>query len=187
MWRLYIPLHLIFIHGESHQTKPTLPTYHFWERTTYSCVEAKIFHSYHMNLDLYLSPSCFPLKPSFHQIQILWERVECWGDYHLNHKSKEFIINTPSITFWRVVSPRLVRCCLGASIVMWSWTKKFVRERRFPTSWWSTRVREVLHGRWPWWDRQGCFFVHPSWVEPSVDSRNRYPSWVEVSINVDVR
>ena len=44
------------------------------------------------------------------------ERVECWGDYHLKHKSKEFIINTPSITFWRVVSPRLVRCHLGASV-----------------------------------------------------------------------
>ena len=43
------------------------------------------------------------------------ERVECWGDYHLKHKSKEFIINTTSITFWRVLSPRLVRCCLGAS------------------------------------------------------------------------
>ena len=42
------------------------------------------------------------------------ERVECWGDYHLKHKSKEFIINPPSITFWRVVSPRLVRCHLGA-------------------------------------------------------------------------
>src|SRR3954470_13640911 len=39
---------------------------------------------------------------------------------------------------------------------------------------------------WPWWDRQGCYFVDPSWVEPSVDSRNRYPSWVEVSTNVDV-
>ena len=24
------------------------------------------------------------------------------------------------------------------------------------------------------------------WVEPCVDSRNHYPSWVEVSINVDV-
>ena len=33
----------------------------------------------------------------------------------MKHKSKEFIINTPSITFWRVVSPRLVRCHLGAS------------------------------------------------------------------------
>ena len=44
------------------------------------------------------------------------ERVECWGDYHLKHKSKEFIINTPSITVWRVVSPRLVRCHLGASV-----------------------------------------------------------------------
>ena len=33
----------------------------------------------------------------------------------MKHRSKEFIINTPSITFWRVVSPRLVRCLLGAS------------------------------------------------------------------------
>ena len=32
----------------------------------------------------------------------------------MKHKSKEFIINTPFITFWRVVSPRLVRCHLGA-------------------------------------------------------------------------
>ena len=38
------------------------------------------------------------------------------GDYHLKHKSKELIINTPSITFWRVVSLRLVRCHLGASV-----------------------------------------------------------------------
>ena len=34
----------------------------------------------------------------------------------MNHKSEEFIINTPSITFWRVVSPKLVRCHLGASV-----------------------------------------------------------------------
>ena len=33
----------------------------------------------------------------------------------MKHKSKEFIIKTPSITVWRVVSPRLVRCHLGAS------------------------------------------------------------------------
>ena len=33
----------------------------------------------------------------------------------MKHKSKEFINNTPSITFWRVVSRRLVRCHLGAS------------------------------------------------------------------------
>ena len=33
----------------------------------------------------------------------------------MKHKSKEFIIITPSITFWRVMSPRLVRCHLGAS------------------------------------------------------------------------
>ena len=31
-------------------------------------------------------------------------------------KFKELIINTPSITFWRVVSPRLVRFHLGASV-----------------------------------------------------------------------
>ena len=34
----------------------------------------------------------------------------------MKHKSKEFIINTPSITFWRVVSPSLVRCHLGVSV-----------------------------------------------------------------------
>ena len=34
----------------------------------------------------------------------------------MNHMSKDFIINTPYITFWRVVSPRLVRCHLGASV-----------------------------------------------------------------------
>ena len=33
----------------------------------------------------------------------------------MKHKLKEFIINTPSITFWRVVSPRLVTRRLGAS------------------------------------------------------------------------
>ena len=34
----------------------------------------------------------------------------------MKHKSKEFIINKPFITFWRVVSPRLVRFHLGASV-----------------------------------------------------------------------
>ena len=34
----------------------------------------------------------------------------------MKHKSKEFINNTPSISFWRVVSPRLVRCHLGAFV-----------------------------------------------------------------------
>ena len=34
----------------------------------------------------------------------------------MKHKSKEFIINTPSITLWIVVSPRLVRCHLEASV-----------------------------------------------------------------------
>ena len=34
----------------------------------------------------------------------------------MKHKSKEFINNTPFITFWRVVYPILVRCHLGDSI-----------------------------------------------------------------------
>ena len=34
----------------------------------------------------------------------------------MKHKIKDFIINTPSITFWGVVSPRLVRCHLEASV-----------------------------------------------------------------------
>ena len=34
----------------------------------------------------------------------------------MKHKSREFIITTPYITFWRVVSPRLGRCHLGASV-----------------------------------------------------------------------
>ena len=33
----------------------------------------------------------------------------------MKHKSKEFIINTSFVTSWRVVSPRLARCHLGAS------------------------------------------------------------------------
>ena len=33
----------------------------------------------------------------------------------MKHKSKEFVIITPSIAFCRVVSSRLVRCPLGAS------------------------------------------------------------------------
>ena len=34
----------------------------------------------------------------------------------MKHKSKEFIINTPFVTSWRVVSPRLARCHFGASV-----------------------------------------------------------------------
>ena len=33
----------------------------------------------------------------------------------MKNKSKEFIINAPFVISWRVVSPRLVRCQLGAS------------------------------------------------------------------------
>ena len=34
----------------------------------------------------------------------------------MKHKSKEFINNTSSFTFCRVMSPRLVRCHLGAYV-----------------------------------------------------------------------
>ena len=34
----------------------------------------------------------------------------------MKHKSKEFIINAPFVTSWRVVSPRLARCYLGATV-----------------------------------------------------------------------
>ena len=123
----------------------------------------------------------FPPNP------ILWERVECWGDYHLKHKSKEFIINTPFVPLGEWCLLDWLGVAWEPPLRLWSWTKEFVRARRSPTSWRSTLVRQVLRGLWPWWDRQGFFFVDPSWVEPSVDSRNRYPLWVEVSINVDVR
>ena len=33
----------------------------------------------------------------------------------MKHKSNEFIINTSFVSSWRVVSPKLVRCSLGAS------------------------------------------------------------------------
>ena len=59
----------------------------------------------------------------------------------------------------------------------------------------SVRVSSILimqlrvqnKGKSVWKSRYDEDVSDPSWVEPSVDSRNRYPSWVEVSINVDVR
>ena len=86
----------------------------------------------------------------------------------MKHKSKEFIINTPSITFWRVVSPRLVRYHLGASDKVEPRSLYWQGDRLLHED--LPLVRQVLHGRRPWWDRQGCFFVDPSWVEPYVDS-----------------
>ena len=38
------------------------------------------------------------------------------GRLSFEAQEKGFIINTPSIIFWRVVSPRLVRCHLRAFI-----------------------------------------------------------------------
>ena len=34
----------------------------------------------------------------------------------MKHNNKVFIINTPFVTSWRVVSPRLATCYLGASV-----------------------------------------------------------------------
>jgi hypothetical protein len=48
---IYIPLHPLFIRGESTQTEPLLPPYISEKRTTYSCVEIKLLHSHHMKLD----------------------------------------------------------------------------------------------------------------------------------------
>jgi hypothetical protein len=49
---LFIPLHPLFIHGESHQKEPPLLPYIFEKRTTYLWVEIKLLHSHHMKLDL---------------------------------------------------------------------------------------------------------------------------------------
>ena len=129
-------------------------------------------------------PSCFPLKSSFNQIQIRVRELSVWETFIWSTRARSSSSTHHLLPFgeWCLLN------WLGEPPSrLWSWTKEFVRARRSPTSWRSTRVRQVLRGRWPWWDRQGCFFVDPSWVEPSVASRNRYPSWVEVSINVDVR
>ena len=86
-----------------------------------------------------------------------------------------------------MVSPRLVRCHLGAPVKIVELNQGVCTGKEiaffmkiYPSeaspSWAMTMV-----------DRQGCFFMDPSWVEPSVESRNRYPSWVEVSVNVDVQ
>ena len=119
--------------------------------------------------------------------QILWERVECWRDYHLSTRARSSSSTHHLLPFGEWCLLDWLGVTWEPPSRLWSWTNEFVRARRSPTSWRSTQVRQVLCGRRPWWDRQGCFFVDPSWVEPSVDSCNRYPSWVEVSINVDVR
>ena len=95
----------------------------------------------------------------------------------MKHKSKDFIVITPSITFWRVVSPRLVRCHLGGSdkIVKLNQGVCTGKEIAYFVKIYPSEASSSW--RWPWWDRQGCFFVDPSWVEPSVDSRNCYPPW----------
>ena len=105
----------------------------------------------------------------------------------MKHKSKEFITYTPFVTSWRVVSPRLARCHLGASDKIVELNQGVCKGKEI--AYFVKIYHSEASPSWAttWWDRQGCFFVDPSWVEPSVDSRNRYPSWVEVSINVDVR
>ena len=100
--------------------------------------------------------------------------------------SKDFIINTPFVTSWRVVSPRLVRCHLGASVKIVELNKGVCTGKEI--AYFMKIYPSEASPSWvtPCWDRQGCFFMDPSWVEPSMDSHNHYPPWDEVSINVDV-
>ena len=104
----------------------------------------------------------------------------------MKHKSKEFIINTPFVTSWRVVSPRLARCHLGAFDKIVKLNQgvckgkeiAYLRED-------LPLVRQVLRGRWPWWDRQGCFFVDPSWVVASSWTlRGWSPPWTRATITL---
>ena len=123
----------------STQNKPTLPISKFLRENHLSLCWGQDHPLQPYGSWFLASPSCFPPNQSILPSQISERVIECWGDYHLKHKSKEFIVTIASITFWRVVPPRLVRCRLGASyFVLWSWTKKFVRARRLPTSWRST-------------------------------------------------
>ena len=153
---------------------PTLPAFIFWERTTYYVLKPR-----------YSNPTIWILISSLPQVA-----------FHSNHLSKTIIWSTRarSSSSTHHLLPFGEWCLLDWLGVtwehpsrLWSLTKEFVQARRSPTSWRSTLVRQVLRERWPCWDRQGCFFVDPSWVDPSMDSRSRYPSWVEVSINMDVR
>ena len=85
------------------------------------------------------------------------------------------------------MSPRLVRCHLGASVKIVELNQEVCKGKEI-----AYFVKIYPSEASPLWamammDRLGFFFMDPSWVEPSVDSRNRYPPWVEVSINVDVR
>ena len=80
----------------------------------------------------------------------------------------------------------MVRCHLGASVKIVELNQGVCKGKEiayfvkiYPSE--TSPSWEMAMG-----DRQGWFFVDPSWVEPSVDSHNRYPLWVEVSINVDV-
>ena len=68
---------------------------------------------------------------------------------------------------------------------LWSWTKEIVRARISPTSRRYTLVRQVLRGRWPWWDRQGCFFVDPLWVVASSWTLREWsPPWTRATITL---
>ena len=86
-----------------------------------------------------------------------------------------------------MVSPRLASCHLGASNKIVELNQAVCKGKEI-----AYFVKIYASEASPSWatamvGRQGCFFVDPSWVEPSMDSRSRYTLWVEVSINVDVR
>ena len=44
---------------------------------------------------------------------------------------------------------------------------------------------QFLRGRWPWWDRQGCFFVDPLWVVASSWTLCGWsPSWTRATVTL---
>ena len=81
----------------------------------------------------------------------------------------------------------MVRCHLGASVKIVELNQGLCKGKE--VAYFVRIYPSEASPSWAmaWWDRQGCFFVDPSRVEPFVDSHNRYPSWVQVSTNVDVR
>ena len=105
----------------------------------------------------------------------------------MKHKSKEFIINTPSITFWGVVSPRLVRCNLGASVKIVKLNQGVCKGKEI-----AYFVKIYPSEASPSWAMVMVGYTRLLIRGPFVGGAlrglaNCYPSWVEVSTNVDVR
>ena len=135
---------------------------YIYPSTPSSFVERAIRKNYHSYLTFLRRELPTLVLRSSHSIPTIWNLISSlpkllstqsflppqpyqWGELSVGEiiiwstRARSSSSSTTSITFWRVVPPRLVRCRLGASVIeMWSWTKKFVRARRSPTSWRST-------------------------------------------------